>query len=164
MTDINETGGQETLAQAGKYLTFRLNDETFGIEILKVQEIIGVMPITRMPKLPAFVRGVINLRGRVIPLTDLRRRFDMAAAEDTPRTCFIVVQVDGAEGRRTCSIVVDEVCEVQEVAADQIEEAPAFGSAVDTEFIAGMGKISDTVAILLNIDCVLNTQMAAAAG
>ncbi len=127
----------------------------YGLGILAVQEIIQMAPITTVPRTPDFVRGVINLRGKVIPVVDLRRKFGMEATEDTDQSCIIVVEV-GANGQAgTMGVVVDRVAEVLDVAADQIEPAPAFGAAVDTAYILGMGKVGESVIILLDIRRVL---------
>ncbi|MBN2308075.1 MAG: purine-binding chemotaxis protein CheW [Candidatus Hydrogenedentes bacterium] len=142
--------------RAGQYLTFELDAEVYGLEILKVQEIIGMMAVTRVPRTPAFVRGVINLRGKVIPVIDLRLKFAMAPREDTTRTCIIVVQVSGAGHDITMGIIVDQVSEVLDIVADQMEPAPSFGQGVDTEFIFGMGKVGDKVIMLLDVDKVLS--------
>ena len=150
---------------AGKYLTFKLGQEEFGLEILKVQEIIKMMEITKVPRTPDFVRGVINLRGKVIPVTDLRLKFSMEALATTDKTCVIVVQVKKGEGHITTGIIVDEVSEVLDVLADQIEPAPEFGSSVDTSFILGMGKVGKRVVMLLDVDRVLSSgDLAALAG
>jgi purine-binding chemotaxis protein CheW len=141
--------------RAGKYLTFKLLKEEYGLEILKVQEIIGIMNVTSVPKMPGYVRGVINLRGKIIPVVDLRLKFEMDNQEDTERTCIIVVQIDGGEHEVTIGIIVDEVSEVLDVAEDQIEEPPSFGGSVNTEFILAMGKIGDKVIMFLDIDKVL---------
>ena len=114
---VNEN--QDNLA--GKYLTFKLAGETYGLEILKVQEIIGMMKVTKVPRTPEFIRGVINLRGKVIPVIDLRLKFAMEAAEDTERTCIIVVQVKGESGMLTMGSIVDEVSEVMNIEAEKIE-------------------------------------------
>lgn len=143
--------------KAGKYLTFRLGNEEYGLEILKVQEIIGMMNITRVPKAPPYVRGVINLRGKVISVVDLRLKFHMQPQEATGRTCVIVVQVDCGATNVTMGIIVDEVSEVVDVNSQQIEPTPSFGVAVNNDFILGMGKVGDKVLILLDIDKVLST-------
>jgi len=143
------------LAKAGKYLTFNLGKEVYGIEILKVQEIIGMMSVTRVPKTPAFVRGVVNLRGKVIPVIDLRLKFGLEGKEDTDRTCIIVVQVDMNGSPIIMGLIVDEVSEVLNVLADQIEASPSFGAKVDTDFILGMGKVGPKVVMLLDMDKVL---------
>ena len=146
----------EAEAKAGLYLTFVLGPETYGIEILKVQEIIGIMRVTAVPQTPEFVRGVINLRGRVIPVVDLRLKFGMEFKDDTDRTCVIVLQVGREDGHVTMGIIVDEVAEVVDVARDQIAPPPALGAGVRTEFILGMGKIENAVVILLDVNRVLS--------
>ena len=144
-------------AQEGKFLSFVLGDEEYGLEILKVQEINGMMGITRVPRTPDYVKGVINLRGRVIPIVSLRQKFQMPMIEDTEKTCIIVVQVAYKEAELTMGIIVDEVSEVLNIRGDQIEAAPSFGGGMEeTEYITGMGKLEDKVVILLDIDSVLN--------
>lgn len=144
--------------KAGKYLTFRLAAEEYGLEILKVQEIIQMQAITRIPRTPEFVRGVINLRGKVIPVVDLRRKFGLDHLEDTERTCIIVVQIRAQDHLMIMGVIIDEVREVLDIPEASIEDAPAFGASIDTEFILGMGKIGATVKILLDIDKVLSIQ------
>ena len=146
---------QAVVNKEGKYLTFALAHEEYGLEILKVREIIGYMDITAVPQTPHHVKGVINLRGQVIPVIDLRAKFGMDTAEVTEETCVIVVEI--TQGGRTfqTGIVVDHVQEVLDIAGGDIEDAPQFGSSVDTDFILGMGKIGDSVKILLDIDKVL---------
>jgi len=138
--------------RAGKYLTFELANEAYGIEILKVREIIGIMDITQVPRMPAHVRGVINLRGKVIPVIDLRLKFDMPATETTAETCIIVVDVSG----NLMGLQVDKVSEVLDIVGTDIEDAPTINASVDNSFILGMGKAKGRVNILLNIDCVLS--------
>jgi purine-binding chemotaxis protein CheW len=144
----------ETVARGGKFLTFYLGEEEYGLEILKVQEIIGLMSITRVPRTPEFVRGVINLRGKVIPIVDLRSKFRMEAVEDTEETCIIVVQTHGVQ----FGVVVDRVSEVVDLKDDNIEEAPEFGAEIDTDYILGMGKSGSRVRILVDIDRVLSKE------
>ncbi len=145
------------VAQEGKFLSFVLGEEEYGLEILKVQEINGMMGITRVPRSPEYVRGVINLRGRVIPIVSLRKKFKMPAIEDTERTCIIVVQVNYNDTELTMGIIVDEVSEVLNIRGEQIEPAPSFGGGMEeTDYITGMGKLEDKVVILLDIDTVLN--------
>ncbi|OGV71498.1 MAG: chemotaxis protein CheW [Lentisphaerae bacterium RIFOXYB12_FULL_65_16] len=151
-----EAGAAGARALAGKYLTFKLGSEEFGLAILKVQEIIKMMDITRVPRTPEFVRGVINLRGKVIPVIDLRLKFQMETKAATEKTCVIVVQVTHGDGRVTMGIIVDEVSEVLDIAGEQIEPAPEFGTAVDTAFILGMGKVAKRVVMLLDVDKVLS--------
>jgi purine-binding chemotaxis protein CheW len=140
---------------AGKYLTFKIATEEYGLEILKVQEIIGIMDVTRVPKTPEFVRGVINLRGKVIPVIDLRIKFGLESIQDTDMTCIIVVQISNGNQNITTGIIVDEVYEVLDINGEQIEEPPSFGADVDTAFILGMGKVDEKVVSLLDIDKVL---------
>ncbi len=152
----------EELTQAvdqkeGKYLTFTLADEEYGIGILKVKEIIGMLPVTAVPKTPEFVKGVINLRGKVIPVIDLRLRFAIEARTYSDRTCIIVVEVEGQSGQVLIGIVVDAVSEVLNIASEEIELAPAFGTRLNTDYILGMAKIDGRVKILLDIDRVLST-------
>ena len=162
---LEKTAELDTMAKAGKYLTFKLGAEDFGLEILKVQEIIKMMSITKVPRTPGFVRGVINLRGKVIPVVDLRSKFDMEGKETTEKTCVIVVQVAKGDGRVTMGIIVDEVSEVLDIVAGEIEPAPSFGSSLDTRFILGMAKARGSVKILLDIDKVLSgSEMESLAG
>jgi purine-binding chemotaxis protein CheW len=144
-------------SRAGKYLTFFLAGEEYGLEILKVSEIIGLQPITRVPRMPEFVRGVINLRGKVIPITDLRMKFGMGA-EDSEDSCIIVVQMRGIQ----TGIVVDRVSEVVAIGEADIEDAPSFGAGIRTEFLLGIGKAGGRVKLLLDIDRVLATAEIAA--
>jgi purine-binding chemotaxis protein CheW len=143
--------------KTGKYLTFSLNEEEYGIGILKVKEIIGMMAITSIPRTPEFVKGVINLRGKVIPVIDLRLKFSMEAIEYTERTCIIVVEIEAQAGTVLIGIVVDAVSEVLNINGGDIEETPAFGTSLNTEYILGMAKMEGGVKILLDIDKVLNT-------
>ena len=150
-----EQANKALTEKEGKYLTFALGSEEYGLEILKVREIIGYMDITAVPQTPDDVKGVINLRGQVIPVIDLRAKFGMETAETTDQTCIIVVEISQDGRKFNTGIVVDHVQEVLDIAGDDIEDAPQFGSNVETEFILGMGKIGDTVKILLDIDRVL---------
>lgn len=143
------------VATAGKFLSFRIGEEDYAVEILKVQEIIGMMGVTRVPRMPDYFRGVINLRGKIIPVIDIRRKFGMPAHEDTKRTCVIVARVIRSDVAITMGIIVDEVSEVLNISSDQIEPTPSFGTGVDTEFIRGMGKVGQRVLIILDIDKVL---------
>ena len=139
----------------GKYLTFALGSEEYGLEILKVREIFGYMEITAVPQTPNYVKGVINLRGQVIPVIDLRAKFGMETTEVTEETCIIVVEITQGKCKFNTGIVVDRVQEVLDIAGENIEQAPQFDSSVNTDFILGMGKIENTVKILLDIDKVL---------
>ena len=144
------------LDKEGKYLTFALGPEEYGLEILKVREIIGYMDITSVPQTPAHVKGVINLRGQVIPVIDLRAKFGMETTEVTDQTCIIVVETSRGNSTFSTGIVVDHVQEVLDIAGQNIEKAPQFGQSVNTDFILGMGKIGESVKILLDIDEVLS--------
>ncbi len=154
-TEQIEQVNKDLLDKAGKYLTFALGPEEYGLEILKVREITGYMEITAVPQTPHHVKGVINLRGQVIPVIDLRAKFGMETAEITEESCIIVVEISQGKRNFNTGIVVDHVQEVLDIDGQDIEEAPQFGSSVDTSFILGMGKIGDTVKILLDIDKVL---------
>ncbi len=143
---------------AGKYLTFRLAEEEYGLEILKVQEIIQMQAVTKVPRTPEYVRGVINLRGKVIPVIDLRKKFGLPSVADTEKTCIIVVQLTQGSGKLVMGIIIDEVKEVLDIKADNIEETPSFGASINTEFILGMGKIGHSVKILLDIDKVMSAK------
>jgi purine-binding chemotaxis protein CheW len=146
-------------AGGGKFLTFFLDGEEYGLEILKVREIIGRMPITRVPRTPASVLGVINLRGKVIPVVDLRSKFGLAPQPEGDRTCIIVVQARGLE----FGVIVDRVSEVADVAASEVEEPPEFGTEVDTRYLLGLAKSGGRVKLLLDIDEVLSAQESAQA-
>jgi len=146
-------------ALGGKYLTFRLAGEEYGVQILKVREIIGLLDITSVPQVPPYVKGVINLRGRVIPVVDLRLKFGMEATEYTEQTCIVVVDVGELTGA-----IVDTVQEVLDVEAGQIDPPPPLGAGVDTSFVLGMGKVKGGVKILLDIDKVLCTEELAGLG
>jgi purine-binding chemotaxis protein CheW len=136
-----------------KYLTFSLADEDYGLEILTVREIIGIMDITRVPQTPDYVRGVVNLRGKVIPVVDLRSKFGLPVVEYNAQTCIIVVDIGVPMG-----VIVDTVQEVHNIPASEIEKPPQLGASVDTTFILGMGKANGHVKILLDIDRVLTSE------
>ena len=149
----------DTRQLAGKYLTFALHPESYGIDVLKVREIIRLTTITSVPQMPAHVRGVINLRGKIIPVMDLRLRFGFPDAPSTDQTCIIVVQVKLPEGKPApMGLVVDGVEEVVNLAAADIEKTPDFGGQISTDFIVGMAKIKGVVKPLLNIDRVLGAE------
>lgn len=153
-----------TAEKSGKYLTFTLEDETYGIGILKVKEIIGMMPITSVPQTPKFVKGVINLRGKVIPILDLRLKFSMKEIPYTERTCIIVVEIESDDATVLIGVVVDAVSEVINIREEEIEAAPAFGTRLNTEHILGMAKMEGGIKILLNIDAVLSAEELASLG
>jgi len=158
MVELTEKVGQAVKAMTdreGKYLTFMLADEEYGIGILTVREIIGMMPITSVPQTPSFVKGVINLRGKVIPVVDLRLKFGINATDYTERTCIIVVEIPGETNTFQIGIIVDAVSEVLNIKSEDVEETPSFGSSLNTSYILGMAKIEGGVKILLDIDQVL---------
>ncbi|MBI9078032.1 MAG: purine-binding chemotaxis protein CheW [Desulfatibacillum sp.] len=142
----------------GKYLTFTLADEEYGIGILKIREIIGMMPVTTVPQTPDFVKGVINLRGKVIPIVDLRLRFGIKGIDYTERTCIIVVEIASESGTVQIGIVVDSVSEVLNIRGEDIEPTPTFGTKLNTDYILGMAKMEGGVKILLHIDKVLSDE------
>jgi len=142
----------------GKYLTFTLANEDYGLEILKVREIIGMMDITHVPQTPEYVKGVINLRGRVIPVIDLRLKFGLEAAEYGERTCIIVVEVQTHTAAVQMGVVVDSVSEVLNINGEDIEPPPSFGSRLKTQYILGIAKAKGTIKILLDIDRVLTSE------
>jgi purine-binding chemotaxis protein CheW len=148
---------------AGKYMTFKLAEEAYGLEILKVREIIGLMDITRVPRSADFIRGVINLRGKVIPVIDLRLKFGMAATEASDQTVIIVVQHPFRGRLLTMGLLVDEVVEVLDIPAARIEPPPQLGeAAAEAQFILGVGKAGERVIFLLDIGKVLGREDAAA--
>jgi len=151
-----ELSNKALLDKEGKYLTFALANEEYGLEILKVREIFGYMDITAVPQTPHYVKGVINLRGQVIPVIDLRAKFGMDTTDVTEETCIIVVEITQDKRKFNTGIVVDHVSEVLDIAGEDIEETPQFGASVNTDFILGMGKIGKSVKILLDIDEVLS--------
>src|SRR3954466_1402419 len=132
---------QKTVSTPGKYLTFALDDEEYGISVLKVREIIKLMEITPVPQVPAHIKGVINLRGKVIPIVDLRLKFGLPIADATDRTCIVVVDVLLDSRRILLGIIVDSVAEVLNVSSDEIEETPDFGERLDTTYMQGVAKI-----------------------
>ena len=145
---------KQTKSHEGKYLTFVLGTEEYGIEILKVREIIGMMDITNVPQTPDYMKGVINLRGKVIPVIDLRLKFAMTELKHTQETCTIVVEVNGS----LVGIIVDTVSEVVDIGGEAVEDTPAFGQGIDTDFIIGLGKVNEKIIILLDIEQVMSTE------
>lgn len=135
-----------------KLLTFSLGSEGYGVSILKVKEIIGMMHITPVPKTPDFVKGVINLRGKIIPVMDLRLKFTMEEKQYNERTCIIVVEINVKNTQRLLGVVVDMVSEVVSITDDEIEPPPQYGSRLDNNYILGIGKIKDRVVIIIDID------------
>lgn len=154
---MEETISKEVVAEnsadieGGKFLSFFLGAEEYAIEILKVQEIIGLMPITPVPKMPDYIRGVLNLRGKIVPVMNLRLRFGLPAVEDTDETCVIVVQDENF----LMGVLVDKVSEVADIMGEQIEEVPSFGIKSHSEYLAGMGKVKDSVKMILDVHKVV---------
>jgi len=139
-------------SQGGKFLTFFLDEEEYGLEILRVREIIGLLPITAVPRTPGFVRGIVNLRGKVIPVMSLRRKFEMPDVDDTDHTCIIVVQ----SGESSLGMIVDRVSEVLDIAPTDIVDAPTLGAGLRTEYLLGIGRAQGKIRLLLDIDRVLS--------
>ncbi len=156
-TQLEERGASSTQKLAGKYLTFAIQGESYGVDVLRIREIIRLTNITTVPQMPTYVRGVINLRGKIIPVMDLRLRFGFSDVQNTEQTCIVVVQVQLADGKPTqMGLIVDGVEEVLNLTAADIEETPDFGSALSTEYMVGMAKVKGAVKTLLNIDRVLS--------
>ena len=139
-----------------QYLTFMLGAEVFAINILSIKEIIEYGNLTIVPKMPSFIRGVINLRGSVVPVIDLAARFDRPEAVISRRTCIVIIEVQHEEVQQVIGVLVDAVNEVLEIASAQIEPVPSFGTQVRTDFIDGMGKVNDKFVIILNVNQVLS--------
>lgn len=147
----------EHLPDPGKYLTFILEDERYSVPVLKVREIMRLSPITPVPRMPAYIKGVINLRGKIVPVINLRERFGLQQAVDLDRICVIVVQFDTADGgTQLMGMIVDVVEEVSQFNTEDLELPPDFGGSIDTRFITGMAKSKGTVKTLLDIDRLLN--------
>jgi purine-binding chemotaxis protein CheW len=157
MRTVDQVVNNQT-AREGKYLTFSLAGEEYGLGILKIKEIIGLMPITPVPRTSYYIKGVINLRGKVIPVADLRLKFAMEEAASTEKTCIVVVEISRKSGDTLLGIVVDSVSEVLNIKQGEIEDTPAFGTAMDTGYILGMAKLGGGVKILLDIDKVLGEE------
>ncbi|MGH8176126.1 MAG: chemotaxis protein CheW [Steroidobacter sp.] len=144
-------------------LTFTLGDETYGVDILRVQEIRGWSPVTRIPQAPGHVLGVLNLRGSIVPIVDLRMRFNLERAEYTPLTVIIVLSVESSTGRRDFGLVVDGVSDVIDVGANDVKPAPDMGEHVSTEFIEGLAAVSGRMVMLLDIDQLIGGDVTGAA-
>lgn len=151
MTTLNATQDL-TAAGSNQVLTFTLGEETYGVDILRVQEIRGWSPVTRIPQAPGHVLGVLNLRGSIVPIVDLRMRFNLERAEYTPLTVIIVLSIESALGRRDFGLVVDGVSDVIDVPKADVKPAPELGGQVNTEFIEGLASVSDRMVMLLDID------------
>lgn len=158
MQATEAAGANATERRAGKYLVFHLGREEFGVHVLKVREIMGIQDITAVPQTPPFVRGVINLRGKVIPVIDLRAKFGLEETGYTQRTCIVVVEVRHEGGAAQMGAIVDGVSEVLTLQGGEIEDTPEFGEDLQVPYLVGMAKVKGKVKMLLDIDTVLNTQ------
>jgi purine-binding chemotaxis protein CheW len=158
MQEISTARDTVGLPLAGKYLTFRLENEEYGIQIHKVNEIIGLLPINKLPMLPAHVGGLVNLRNRVIPTIDLRAKFGLDRVPDTSKTCIVVVEVGPQDRKISLGVIVDEVAEVLSIGPDQVDSAPEFGPTIHMQFVRGIGLVDGRVKILLDIDHVLTDE------
>ncbi|HOK67781.1 MAG TPA: chemotaxis protein CheW [Anaerohalosphaeraceae bacterium] len=154
-SSVISSPSEKNPASEGKYLTFAIGNEEFGIEILQIREIIGYVPVTPVPKSPVYLKGILNLRGQVIPVIDLRLKFGMPEKEITDQTCIVIIETQTAEGATLTGLIVDRVSEVLEIEAEQIEPAPSLGSTIDTSFLRGIAKTNDSVKLLLEIDSVV---------
>ena len=153
MTEHNAPADRRTT----KYLTFHVGAEEFAIAVLSVREIMGMQDITAVPHTPSYVKGIINLRGKVVPVVDLRLKFSLPATEYTQRTCIVVVEVAGESAPMLMGAVVDSVSEVLNVAPSEVEKTPDFGEGVTIPYLLGIAKSKGNVTILLDIDKVLNS-------
>jgi purine-binding chemotaxis protein CheW len=156
-TELLTPGSKTSAANAGKYLTFALGNESYGVTVLKVREIIRLQPLTPVPQMPPYIKGVLNLRGKIVPVIDLRVKFGFTDIKNDEHTCIVVVQIGGAGGLIT-GLIVDAVEEVVQITGDEIEPAPDFGASVDTQYILGMAKIKGAVKILVHIDRVVSLE------
>lgn len=152
------TVAHERASRTGKYLTFSLSSESYGVDVLKVREIIRFLKITPVPQMPPYVKGVINLRGKVLPVIDLRLKFGLEAAEPTERTCIVVVRVQAGGQDITLGMIVDSVEEVINLSDSEIEDTPEFGAKVDTGYLMGMAKVKGVIKTLLDIDKVVSPE------
>lgn len=157
-TETKKQTATDQVDRSGRYLTFLLGDQSYGISVLKVREIIQIQPITKVPRTPDFMKGVINLRGKVIPVADLRIRFGFESASVDERTCIVVVLLELGDGREALTgLIVDAVEEVRQISKDVIEDAPSFtDTGVSVEYLYGMAKVDDSVKMLLDIDRVIS--------
>ncbi|HWK75244.1 MAG TPA: chemotaxis protein CheW [Povalibacter sp.] len=162
-TQAAQTSNAAGEAGSHQVLTFTLGEETYGVDILRVQEIRGYSTVTRIPQAPAHVLGVLNLRGSIVPIVDMRMRFNLERAEYTPLTVIIVLSVESAVGRRDFGVVVDGVSDVIDVAGGDIKPAPEMGAHVSTEFIQGLAAVAGRMVMLLDIDQLIGGDVAGVA-
>lgn len=163
---IQTATAEKHKTRSGKFLTFKLGDETYAVEVLKIKEIIRMQRVTPVPHLPHYMQGIINLRGKVIPVIDLRIKFGLASAEATERTCVVVVQIKLSEDNRLAPVgmVVDAVEEVMNITDEQVEDNPDLGSTLENRFIDGLAKFEDVIVTLLNIDRLIREDDVLAVG
>lgn len=158
----NETrlpaAGAAAAGEGGQYLTFLLGGEMYAIDILNIKEIIEYGQVTEVPMMPAFIRGVINLRGRVVPVVNLLARFGKPSSEITKRSCIVIIEAGAEEERQDIGIVVDSVSEVLDIPAGEIEPAPSFGAKIRSDFISGMGKVNGKFVVMLSVNKVLSVE------
>jgi purine-binding chemotaxis protein CheW len=147
-----------TVTEIRQYLTFKLSEEMFGVDVVQVREILDFIKITKVPQTPDFMCGVINLRGNVVPVIDMRLKFGMEKTETTVDTCIVVMEVNFDEETTVLGALVDSVQEVVELGPDEIEPAPRIGTKLKTDFIKGMGKRDGKFIILLDIDKIFSTE------
>ncbi len=152
----------QDIDEQNQFLTFTLRDETFAIGILHIKEILEYGQLTPVPMMPPYIRGVINLRGAVVPVVDLHARFGDSPSDISKRTCIVIIEVTTEEGEQDIGIVVDSVTEVLEIPDHEIEPAPSFGARIRTDFIYGMGKVNGDFVIILSVDRVLSVDELAA--
>ena len=162
--NLEITASQKLESQRQQYLTFSLDGEAYGVDILRVQEIKGWTPVTHIPNTPEYIRGILNLRGTIVPIIDMRMRFNLQRTEYTPVTVIIVLSVQTADGIHIIGIVVDAVSDVIDVMPDDIKPSPDFGEAVHTEFISGLAAMDKQMVMLLNIDKMLSNDELSAIG
>jgi len=156
MSDV--TDGINLEGEVSQFLTFILDDETYGVEILRVQEIKGWTPVTRIPNTPDYMQGVLNLRGTIVPIVDMRMRFELKHAEYTPITVVIVLSVKSDNGERVIGLVVDSVSDVIDVGAQDVKATPDFGTSFNTKFINGIATSNDNMVMLLDVDKLLSVE------
>lgn len=158
MTSQEQISGDLEHSQDGQqYLSFLLEDEEYGIDILRVQELRGWAPVTPIPEMPDYLRGVLNLRGAIIPVIDLRLRFGLSAIEYGPTTVVIVIKVQHDNGERIMGIIVDAVAETYTLSSDQIQVSPQIGGVINSEFITGLVAQEDKMIVLMDIDQLMNS-------
>ena len=155
-TELNSIIGSELDSDADQFLTFILGSEEYGVDILRVQEIKGWDSVTPIPNTPDYIKGVINLRGTIVPIVDLRQRFEMPEVEYGPITVVIVLKIECPDRDRIVGIVVDAVSDVYDVPPEEMKDAPDFGSVVDTEFVRGLATVAEKMIIILDIDHLLS--------